>query len=205
MNTRIQLIVLALAGVAFNAGGMTHPGDSGQGNKTEQLHEMLVQPNWYPSHLLLLASMVGFAVGVRALAHQGPTGFRKLAGYVWKVAAVAAVGMLIHTLEAFNAENLADGQGNLFSAVQVVNETVIDTAFAVAIGALAVVGGLTRAAGNVITAGIGLVGAVAFGLASATIAYTDRFDFLFPVGGLLGLWAILIGLWYAARPERRRA
>jgi hypothetical protein len=200
MNSRTRLILLALGGLAFNAGGMTHPGDSGHGNKIDQLHEMLVQSTWYPSHLLLLTSMVCFALGLPALADGRPPTFRRLVRCVSVVAVVAVAGMTVHTLEALNAANLADGHGNLFSSLQVVNETLVDAGFAVAVGTLAVVGGLTRRAGNAITAGIGLVGAAAFGLASATIAFTDRFDFLFPLGGLLGLWAVVVGLWYAVAP-----
>jgi hypothetical protein len=32
-----------------------------------------------------------------------------------------------------------------------------------------------------------------FALAAATIGFTDRFDTLFPVGSLLGIWAVCVG------------
>lgn len=38
------------------------------------------------------------------------------------------------------------------------------------------------------------MGGLAFALASATIAYTDRFDGLFPVASLIGIWGVVVGL-----------
>lgn len=191
---RAPFVALALGGALFNAGGMTHPGDSGEGSKVEQLHEMLVQPTWYPSHTLLLLGMAGFAIGAFALRDRLPDRFRWVARTVAAIAVIAVVGMVVHLLEGLNAPHIADGHGNAFSQVMAINETVIDTAWALGFVALAVIGGLTRTIGNVVTAALGLVGGGAFALASATIAFTDRFDALFPLSGLLGLWAIVIGV-----------
>ncbi|WGX99847.1 hypothetical protein QI633_15010 [Nocardioides sp. QY071] len=186
--------LLAVGGLAFIAGGMLHPGDSGSGTKTEQLHEMLVQSSWYPAHALLLLATVGFAAGALALRH-GATGVVGATARIASVVGVVAVlGMAIHLLEALNADALADGRTNLFAQLQVVNETVVDSAWGLAFAALAVVGGVTRSIGNPVTAALGAVGGGAFTLASATIAFTDTFDPLFPVSALLGTWAIWIGV-----------
>lgn len=186
--------LLAVGGLAFIAGGMLHPGDSGSGTKTEQLHEMLVQSSWYPAHALLLFATVGFAAGALALRH-GATGVVGATARIASVVGVVAVlGMAIHLLEALNADALADGRTNLFAQLQVVNETVVDSAWGLAFAALAVVGGVTRSIGNPVTAALGAVGGGAFTLASATIAFTDTFDPLFPVSALLGTWAIWIGV-----------
>jgi hypothetical protein len=202
---RLPFVALALGGVAFIAGGVTHPSDSGEGTKIEQLHEMLVHPSWYPSHLLLLLGTIGFAVGAWALRGRGSARMRLVTRVTCVVALVTVAGMAVHTLEGLNADHLADGEGNLFSTVQTVNETVIDTAWGVAFAVLALVGGLSRSAGNLVTAVAGLVGGLGFALASATIAYTDRFDPLFPVGALLGLWAIVVGVREATAPDRAPA
>ena len=69
-----------------------------------------------------------------------------------------------------------------------------------AVAALALVGGLTRSLGNRITIAFGLVGGLAFALASATIPYTDTFDSLFKVGSLVSVWAILVGVMAMRRP-----
>jgi hypothetical protein len=46
---------------------------------------------------------------------------------------------------------------------------------------------------------LGLVGRLAFALASATIAFTDQSDSLFPVGSLIGIWAVAVGVVAMAR------
>lgn len=67
---RVSDICLMLGGITSIAGGATHPGDSGEGNKVQQLHEMLVQPSWYRSHALLLLSMGLVAAGIFAISRR---------------------------------------------------------------------------------------------------------------------------------------
>ena len=45
-----------LGGVGFFVGGVTHPSDGGEGNKVQQLLDMLVDSSWYRSHAVLLAA-----------------------------------------------------------------------------------------------------------------------------------------------------
>jgi hypothetical protein len=193
---RFASALLALGGVAFIVGGISHPSGSGTGSKTEQLHEMLVDPAWYPSHAILLLGMACLAAGLSGLHGRPelPAALRRLLPIASVVAWVAVVGMAFHLAEGLNAGGIADGRMNTLARIQVVNETVIDTAWAFCIGAVAVIGGVTGRIGNPILGAMGLVGAAAFALASATIAWTDRFDAFFPIGGLLGVWAVLVGL-----------
>jgi hypothetical protein len=186
---------LVLGGVAFFLGGVTHPSDSGEGTKVQQLHEMLVDPSWYPSHALLLAAMALFAVGIFALRQRRnlSTGMERLLQVVFVIACVATLAMAVHLFAAIGADSLADGKHSLVSRLQTVNETVVDTAWGLALATLAVAGGLTRTVGNRLTIPFGLVGGLAFALASATIAFTDTFDSLFKLGSLLSIWAILVG------------
>lgn len=194
--SRLAGPLFVLSGVAFFVGGVTHPRDGGEGNKVEQLHDMLVDPSWYPSHAVLLASMALFATGVLAVRRRrDPTPrAERVLKYVFVVACVATVDMAIHLLAKLGAESLADGRQSMVSRVQTVNETVVDAAWGLAVAALAVVGGLTGSLGNKVTIPFGLVGGLAFALASATIPYTDTFDPLFKVGSLLAMWAILVGV-----------
>jgi hypothetical protein len=187
---------LILGGVAFFAGGVTHPSDSGEGDKVQQLHEMLVDSSWYPSHAALLAAVALFATGILAL-RKGPDltpRMERLLKFVFVIACIATVSMAVHLFAALDAESLADGKHSLVSRVQTVNESVIDSAWGLALASLAVVGGLTHTVGNRITIPFGLVGGLAFALASATIPYTDTFDSLFKIGSLLSIWAILVGV-----------
>ncbi|WP_432871954.1 hypothetical protein [Microbispora rosea] len=192
---RVSGICLVLGGITFVAGGATHPGDSGEGDKVQQLHEMLVQPSWYPSHALLLLSMGLFTAGIFAISRRDLG--RSMAAATKVIAGIgvlATVGMAAHLFAALEADSLAAGQPTTVSTMQTWNETIVDTLWALSIVVLAVAGGLTRTVGNRVTLALGLVGGLAYALASATIAFTDRFDPLFPVGSLIGVWAAAVGV-----------
>lgn len=192
---RVGGVCLALGGITFFVGGATHPGDSGEGNKIEQLHEMLVQPIWYPSHALLLLSMGLFAAGILAISRRRGLSDRMatVAKTVGGIGVLAAVGMAVHLFAAVEAESLEAGQPTLLSTVHTWNETIITTLWALSIAFLAVAGGLTKTVGNRVTIALGLVGGLAFVLAAATIAFTDRFDSLFAAGSLIGIWGVVTG------------
>lgn len=194
---------LLLGGVAFFVGGITHPRDNGQGNKVQQLHDMLVDPSWYPSHGSLLAAMGLLAAGILALRQRvaGTGGVARLLTVVFVIACVATFSMAVHLAAAVDAEALADGRQSLVSRVQTVNETVVDAVWGLAIATLALVGGATRTVGNRATTPVGVVGGVAFAVASATIAFTDTFDALFKVGSLISVWAVMAGVIAIRHPD----
>lgn len=196
-------VLLLLGGVAFDAGGPTHPSDSGSGSKVSQLYEMLVDPKWYPSHALLLVAMACFAAAVILLLRDNAldAATTRVARVACVVAVVATVSMTLHLLAPLGADGLAGGDKTFVHYLMIFNETVGAT-WALAITALAVVGGLSGSLGNRLTLVVGLVGGLAFALASATIAFTDRFDGLFPVGSLLGIWAVLSGVLLLIRRPR---
>lgn len=187
---------LLLGGVAFVAGGATHPGDSGKGPKVSQLHEMLIDSMWYPSHTLLLAAMACFAVGILAFRLRGglDTRMAKVTAVVSVIAVIATLGMTLHLFAATEAAAIADGDKTLMYHLHAWTETIVNPAWGLGIAAVAVVGGVTRTLGNPVTLVLGLAGGLAFALATATIAYTDRFDPLFPLASLLGIWAVVVGL-----------
>lgn len=193
---------LALGGVVFLAGGVTHPGDTGGGSKVEQLYQAFVQPSWYPSHALLLASFGLFAAATLLLRKRndlGP-GMARVVHVVSVIAVVATVGMAVHLLSALGAASIADGQPSLAYEVQKWNETIVSTLWGLGIIALAAAGGLTRTLGSRITMPLGVVGGGAWCLATSTIAFTDQFDPLFPVAGsLITVWAIAAGTTWAVR------
>jgi len=195
-------VSLVLGGIAFIVGGATHPKDAGHGNKIEQLHDMLVDDAWYPSHLVLVASMALFAVGVLALRRRPdlPVPVARVVAVVSVVAIVATIGMTVHLFEAVKADSLADGEANAYSWLQTANEILVDGSWGLAMTVLAVVGGLTHTIGNRVTLVLGAVGGTCFALASVTIAFTDTFDVLFPVSSLLGLWAVVVGVMLLRRP-----
>lgn len=202
-RNRVAGCLLIVSGIAFVAGGATHPGDSGTGSRVTQLYEMQVDSMWYPSHALLLVATASFALALFALRRRLNTGtaMSKVTGAVLLISVVATVGMAVHLADALGAQGIADGEQTFLYRVQVWNETIIDPLWSLGIGTLAAVGGLTRNLGNAVTLVIGVVGALAFAIASATIAFTERYDGLFAVGALLGVWAVLVGLLALVRAD----
>lgn len=201
---RVAGPLLILGGVAFFAGGAIHPGDSGEGSKVSQLHDMMVDSMWYPSHALLLAAMACFAAAILAFRRPGGlvSGMATVTGVVSVIAVVATIGMTLHLFAALGADGIAGGEKTFLYHVQTWNETIVDSLWGLGIAVLAVAGGLTRTLGNPVTLALGLVGGLAFALASATIAFTDRFDALFPLASLIGIWAVVVGLMMSLRKAR---
>ncbi|MGI5135581.1 hypothetical protein [Streptomyces sp. CA-106110] len=201
---RVAGPLLVLGGAAFFAGGAIHPGDSGKGSKVSQLHDMLVDSMWYPSHALLLAAMACFAAAILGFRRRGGLGsaMATVTGVVSVIAVVATIGMTLHLFAALGADGIAGGEKTLLYHMQTWNETIVDPLWGLGIATLAVAGGLTRTLGNPITLALGLVGGLAYALASATIAFTDRFDALFPLASLIGIWAVVAGLMMSPRKSR---
>jgi hypothetical protein len=202
---RVSGAFLMLGGAAFFVGGATHPGDSGRGSKVSQLHEMLVDSMWYPSHALLLAAMACFAAAILTLRLRGglDAGMAKVSGVVAVIGVVATLGMTLHLFAATGAAGIADGDKTFLYHLQTWNETIVNPLWGLGIAVLAVAGGLTRTLGNPVTIALGLVGGVAYALATATIAFTDRFDSLFPLASLLGIWGVVVGLMVLLRRSDR--
>ncbi|MDQ3642509.1 MAG: hypothetical protein M3450_13850 [Actinomycetota bacterium] len=187
-------------GAFFFVGGSMHPGEDPPGlSLKEHLHLLFQDPAWYPSHALLLAGMVLIAASLVALVRGGTLASVPRAQKVGAIAAVAAVlgalDMLLHLVVASEASSIATGEGTPLTDVHVVAETLTVPVFGFSIAALGVVGALTRTMGNRLTAVLAVVGGVTYGLAGATFAFTDTLNFLFPGGGVIGLWAIGVGIW----------
>lgn len=201
---RLGGICLALAGIAFFAGGVTHPQPTIEGTKVETLYDMFVQPSWYSSHALLLASFALFATAVLLLRKRRDLDPR-MATTVDVVSVLFVVGtlsMAVHLFDALGAESIADGHPALVSQVATWNETIFSTMWGLGIITLAAVGGLTRTLGNRIIMPLGVVGGVAWCLAAATVAFVDWFDPLFPIAGtLIPLWAVAAGAMWAVRTK----
>ena len=64
-------LFLVAGGAAFFASGPLHPTGSDEGDKTEQLHSMLVDSAWYPAHLVALLGFACVAAGL--LARPSPS------------------------------------------------------------------------------------------------------------------------------------
>lgn len=189
-------LFLIAGGAAFFASGPLHPTGSDEGDKTEQLHSMLIDSAWYPAHLVALLGFACVAAGLLALA--GDPVVRDRLGRLLPVSAAigvaATLGAVVHLFAATQADEVEDGGTTPLVAAFMGVETILNPAWGLMIAALAVAGGLTHALGNRIVLPLGLVGGLAFALATATIAFVDTFDPLFPVAGLAGVWLVATGI-----------
>ncbi|WP_109471038.1 hypothetical protein [Ornithinimicrobium cavernae] len=193
---RLGFVSLIVGGAAFFASGPLHPTGSDEGDKTEQLHSMLVDTAWYPAHLVALLGFACVAAGLLALGHDQTIRDRlgRLLPISATVAVVAVLGAVIHLFAATQAAAIEHGGTTPLVAAFMGVETIVNPAWGLSVAALAVAGGRTRALGNRIVLPLGLLGGLAFALATATIAFIDTFDPLFPVAGLAGIWLVATGV-----------
>ena len=205
---RAGLMLLIVGGVAFFAGGPMHPAGSDEGDRTEQLHSMLVDSAWYPAHLVALLGFACVAAGLLALRRDPAISERlgRLLPISAAIAVAATLGAVVHLFAATQAAEIEDGGTTPLVAAFMGVETIVNPAWGLMIAALAVTGGRTHALGNRIVLPLGLLGGLAFALATATIAFVDTFDPLFPVAGLAGIWLVAAGLVGLVRrpPSTRR-
>lgn len=204
---RAAFVLLIAGGAAFFVSGPLHPEGSDAGDRTEQLHSMLVDPAWYPAHLVGLVGFACVAAGLVALGRNPVLRDRlgRLLLISAAVAVVAVLGAVIHLFAATQAGEVAHGRTTPLVAAFMGVETLVNPVWGLMIAALAVAGGLTRALGNRIVLPVGLLGGLAFAVATATIAFVDTFDPLFPVAGLAGLWLVATGVIGLARRSPRVA
>ncbi len=190
---------LVAGGVLFFAGGPLHPHEDPPGvGVKEHLRVMFEDPAWYPSHALLLVGTVLIAVSLVALVRGGSLSGVPRVHTVAVVAAAAAVlaapATLLHLVAAVDADRIAAGRSTPLSDVQVVVETITVPVFGFAMAALAAVGAHTRTLGNRLTAVLGVLGGVGYGLAGATFLFTDALDPLFPAAAGIALWTVAAGV-----------
>ena len=193
---RAGFVLLIAGGAAFFVSGPLHPTGSDAGDKTEQLHSMLIDSAWYPAHLVALVGFACVAAGLLALRRNPMIRDRlgRLLPISAAVAVVAALGAVIHLFAATQAAAIEHGGTTPLVAAFMGVETIVNPTWGLMISTLAVAGGLTRTLGNRIVLPLGLLGGLAFALATATIAFVDTFDPLFPVAGLAGLWLVTTGV-----------
>jgi hypothetical protein len=192
----VPALFLIVGGAAFFAGGPLHPKGSDEGDKTEQLRSMLVDSLWYPAHAVGLLGFACIAAGLLAVRRQRglPEGVHRPLKIATIASVVATAGAVVHLLAGTQADALEDGGITPLVGAFMGVETLVNPVWGLAIAWLAVAGGLTGTLGNRLLAVAGALGGVAFAVATATIAFVDTFDPLFPVAGLLGIWAIAVGV-----------
>jgi hypothetical protein len=192
-------------GIIYFLGGSLHPREDVEGvGVKERVLPMFRDDAWYPSHTLLLAGTGLIAVVLVLVALRRPFAGRAHTALV--AAAVASVlatlGTTLHLVMASEADHIAAHGSTPLTDLNTVVETVTAPAFGLTVAALAIIGAATRTFGNRAAAVLAVVGGVAYALASATFAFTDVLDPLFPVASLFGPWAVITAISLLRRPAR---
>lgn len=194
-------MLLIVAGITFFLYGPLHPRDSG-GNKVDALSEMLENPMWLPAHLLGLTSYACFAAAVLAIRKGialDPT-MSRVTVVVFAIGIAGTIAMVVHALAFAGADAVrVGGEDAFWYQLMTWNESIVNAVWALSMAALVAAGGLTRTVGNRIIMPLGLIGALAYALALATVPFIDTFDPLFPVSGLLAVWAPIAGIMLLTR------
>jgi hypothetical protein len=187
---------MLVAGIAFFVAGGLHPKGTNEGDKLAQLHSMLIDDLWYPAHAVSLLAMACFAAGLLVLRRQSTPGteMTRVLNLAAGMSVLATLSMLVHLFAATQAPRIAHGETTGWIRFHTLNETIVNPLWALSIVALAVVGGLSRTLGNRIVMVLGVLGGLTFALATATIAFTDTFDALFPISALIGIWGAAVGV-----------
>ncbi|HYC57735.1 MAG TPA: hypothetical protein VEL28_22610 [Candidatus Binatia bacterium] len=189
-------IGLAIAGVLCIAGGAAHPRD---GN----LHQMIGDPKWVPSHLAVLAGLalftwllVDFLRGreldprVRLWTRLG------LAGV-----AIETIEMVLHTAAAVDHANAMAGRATPILDAHLALVSIAYPIFGVTVPGFIIVAAAAGALGRRALAPLGAIGALAYGFAPAlnTLFPDAGLGFLFPMFLLFALWLLLTAAFPGAR------
>lgn len=200
---------LLLGGATFFIGGSMHPKqDPPDVTVQEHLRILFEDPGWYPSHAVLLVGMVLLAASLVALVRRDTLATHPRAQKAGVIAAVtsvlAAFGMLLHLVAGSEAIEIAAGEPTPIVNVHVVVETLTVPAFGFSIAAFAVIAAFGRILGDRVTAVIGFLGGVGYGLAGGTFLVTDALNPLFPLAAGIGIWAGAAGIGVIVRSRAGR-
>ncbi len=178
--------LLLAAGVLMIAGAATHPRDP-------SMQQMLMNPIWVPSHVLMLAGYVSLLASLLLLHRSG-------GGPVGRWMLIAIAGTALQTLEAFfhliavvDAERMLAGDATPVFATHMVLGALGYPVFGLVATALVIAGARTRSLGTWWIAPLGILGALLPGLAAVLVIWVGLtgVGFLFAGIAIFGLWAIV--------------
>lgn len=190
-----------LATLLLAAGGPQHPKGT--------MAEMLRDPAWLRAHALMFLGFVALLFGL--LSYAGST---SLPNRTRRWLRLAIVGTLVQTIEmgfhtaaAADSAHLLAGAPTPILTIHLWMAVVIYPFFAMTIIGLILAGARDRVLGSYWIAWLGILGAVAHGVAPplVIVGKVERATLLFPFLMLLALWLTLAALWprRAVAPSHR--
>lgn len=199
-------LALGLSGLFLFAGGPLHPEGDANLDFYGATASMLADPNWVPSHALMLVSFVLLLLGLIGLARSGLMQGRMatLTRVVVFGAVVAVVEGVLHLMAVVDTAALKAGGStpilNAHLGLAVVAYPLIGLPFA----ALAWFGGLRRMLTHPVVGAIGALGGISHGIAAPIVILSrdQRFSFLFMGAIFIAIWLIVVGVSHFRQPHR---
>jgi len=190
-DDRLWRALFAVGGVVMAVGGPLHPRD-------DTMQAMLVNPDWFPSHL---AQLIGFALMTLGLMR-----FRRvvpLSPAVRRWSGLAAIGLALQTVEMgfhlasmVDADRLAAGAATPVLSTHIVLAVTIYPLLAVLMGGFAIVAGRTRELGALWLAPLAILGLVAQAVAVLLVVGFDMqaARIGFPMVIAFAIWTVVVSL-----------
>jgi hypothetical protein len=188
---RLWRILFAAGGVIMAAGGPLHP-------RGETMHSMLIDPNWFPSHMGQLVGFGLMTLGMmrfrRVLPHSPAV--RRWSGLAALGLALQTVEMAFHLASMVDAEKLAAGLATPVLSTHIVLALTIYPLLAILVSGLIVVAARTRELGTPLLAPLGIAGLVAQAIAVVLVAGFDMqaARIGFPMVMLFAIWTVVVSL-----------
>lgn len=190
-DDRLWRALFAVGGVVMAVGGPLHPRDA-------TMQAMLVNPDWFPSHL---AQLIGFALMTLGLMR-----FRRvvpLSPPVRRWSGLAAIGLALQTVEMgfhlasmVDADRLAAGAATPVLSTHIVLAVTIYPLLAVLMGGFVIVAGRTRELGTPWLAPLAILGLVAQAVAVLLVVGLDMqaARIGFPMVIAFAIWTVVVSL-----------
>ena len=204
--TRYWRLALGLSGLFLFAGGPLHPdGEAGLDFDGTTL-AMLADPNWVPSHTLMLVSFIFLLLGLIGLARSGLP--RDRLATLTKIAVVGAVLAVVegvlHLAAVVDAEALRAGRPTPILNAHLALAILAYPAMGLSFAALAWFGGLNRVLTHPLVGAVGALGGISHGIAAPIVILSrdQRFSFLFMGAIFISIWLIVVGISHFRQPHR---
>ena len=193
------------AAAAFVVGGLLHPDEDPSLPEAAGFAAWIGDPLWVPSHTLILVGGIVLVPGLLGLlgARPGLSAGARRAGRVAVIAAVLwAVESLPHLAAATESAAAAAGQPTPILMSHQLLALLAYPLVGLSVAALAVLGG--RQLAHPGFAALAVIGGLAWGVAPWAVGPLgiERLGLLFPVGMLMALWFVAVGV---GELSRRRA
>lgn len=195
-------LAFVAAGALILAGGPQHPRDA-------TMAEMLANPTWVRSHLLVLGGFIALTGGLALYARTAAVPARTRPWLRWAVigTALQTVEMAFHTAAIVDHGHLVAGQPTPVLTTHLVLSVVLYPVFGATMIAFIVAAARDGLLGAWWIGWLGVLGAAAHGLSAPLVLLVQLpgARILFPMVMLVALWMVLAGVWPARAAASARA